>query len=279
MVNKTTTRVASPRGAASAYAKAAPQQPAPEVAKPAPRRMAGGFWLGFLLVIIALVLMLGKTVLDYFTTPDVATQQAQHTEAFKRATAHLETWRSEEAAFAADLPVYDHNPTTGNKNGPMVVEFIDLGCVPCRGEIQRLTALRQQYATQAQFITKLLPDRDRPLATEAAIFARIAQDHNKFWQFRDTVAATNQDGVAYYLSVLEGLGIPLRDIRQGISRNQEAYLASLRQDTALATELNLSTPTNVFISGHRLGQPGLAKTDAEPILVRAIAGQPLIALE
>lgn len=278
MVSKPNTRAASPRGAASAYAKAAPQ-PAPEVAKPAPRRMAGGFWLGFLLVVVALMLMLGKTVLDFFTIPDVVTQKTIHTEAFKRTQAHLDTWRSEEAAYAADLPVYAHNPTTGNTFGPTVVEFIDLGCVPCRGEIQRLTALRQQYAAQAQFITKLLPDRDRPLSTEAAIFARIAQDHNKFWQFRDAVAATNQDGVAYYLSVLESLGIPLRNVRQGISRNQEGYLAGLRQDTALATELNLSTPTNVFISGHRLGQPGLAKTDAEAILIRAIAGQPLVSLE
>lgn len=268
-------RVASPRAAASAYAKVAPQAEA----APAPTapRHTGGFWLGLILVILALSLMLGKTVLDYLNSPAPAPSRAAN--AYAPLQTRLDNWRTEEAQYVADLPVYNHNPATGSFTGPVVVEFIDLGCVPCRAEIQRLATLRQQYAGQARFVTKLLPDKDRPLATEAAIFAQIANDHGKFWEFRDAVAATTQDGVPYYLTVLEGLGVPLRDIRRALSQKQEDYLHGLRQDTAIALDLNLSTPTNVFIEGHRLGQPGLAKADAEPILMRAIAGEPLVGLE
>lgn len=271
-------RVASPRTAASAYAKVAPAAEAAP-APTAPRHSTGGFWLGLLLVVLALALMLGKTLMDYVNTPDTAAIKSRNTQAFARTQAHLETWRTEEAAFAENLPVYPHNPAIGSLTGPVVVEFIDLGCVPCRAEIQRLSTLRQEYAGQARFITKLLPDKDRPLATEAAVFAQIAHDHGKFWQFRDAVSSTTQDGVPYYLTVLEGLGIPLRDVRREISQKQEDYLKGLRQDTAIALELNLSTPTNIFIGGHRLGQPGLAKSDAESILMRAIAGEPLVGLE
>lgn len=276
MVNNTT-RVVPPRAAASAYAKAAPQEPAPQP-KPAPRRMTGGFWLGFLLVAMALLLMLGKTAAELFTTADTATVRTQ-TLSTLRPTQAAPTWQSEETNYAENLPVYRHNPAVGSHTGPVVIEFIDLGCVPCRAEISRLTTLRNEYTAQARFVTKLLPDKDRPLSTEAAIFAQIAADHNKFWQFRDTVASTNQDGVAYYLSVLEGMGIPLKAIRNAISTKQEDYLKHLREDTALALELNLNTPTNVFINGYRLGQPGLPKANAESLLMQAISGDSLVGLE
>lgn len=281
MVNNNPKRVASPQGAASAYAKAAPQGQVTSMAeaKSAPRRLAGGFWLGFVLVAVALSLMLGKTVLDYLTTANTPTQAAANTASFARAQTHLDTWRSEEAEYAEDLPIFPHNPTTGNTQGPKVVTFIDLGCVPCRAELQRLSVLRQEYAARAQFVVKLLPDHERPMSSEAAVFALVAQDHNKFWPFHDAVTATTQDGVAYYLSVLEGLGISLRDLRQAMARHQEDYLRALNQDTALAQTLNLATPTTVFIESHRLGSPGLPRTEAEAILMRAIVGQPLMALE
>lgn len=277
MANKPTRR-ASPRVAASAYAKVAPPTPEP-VTPPAPRRPAGGFWLGLVLVVLALLMLLGKTVVDFISVPNLPAEKTLHTDAFVQAQTYWRTWESEETAYAAALPLYRHNPDLGNADGPTVVMFADLGCVPCRATLRLWHTLGQDFGHRAHFVIKLWPNPARSEATEAAIFAQIAHDHNLFWPFYEAVMTTTQDSAAYYLEVLAQLGVPLRQVRHDLLTHQEDYLRALGQDTVLAQSLRLVPPTAMFIQGHRLGAPGLPSTAVQAILTRAINGDPLIGLE
>lgn len=153
------------------------------------------------------------------------------------------------------VPVQTDDPVRGPADALVtVVVFSDFQCPFCKRVEGTLAALAQKFGSDLRIVWKdyPLPFHDR--AIPAAVFARVALDHQGvegFWRAHDALFAAQEDLGEAALARLAGkLGLSWSEIQKASADRR--YLPTLDLGQDLAKKLDVRGTPCFFINGRRL---------------------------
>lgn len=234
------------------------------------RPRLNGFWLGVTLVALALVLMAWRTWYSYLAEVDFKGVGQRISEQFPTAQPFRDLHKNFEqmgakpegnTAPAADspfvvygqVPVQTFNPALGPANAP--VTLVVLGHAACGRCLTLLQMARKAQALnpmQVRVVMKFLPTDDEGTAIEAALFAAVAQDYGKYWEFIHALTTRPEGMAPDLLGAMETLGVSLQDMRQRLDRNMAVYMRQIGQDMEDAKVLSLSRGPALYVNQIRV---------------------------
>ena len=232
-----------------------------------PRRV-DGFKVGVSLILMAFALMGIRT---YFSYIDAQVRPGLNSPAVKKATlrdvqrkdGNLGTSHITTRPVAVDVPTYSFNPRLGRTSAPIqITVFTNPTCGLCRDTLQTLNRVTRQHISQMSLVVKTIPKpsgynfQDVALnrAIEAGLFASLATEQNKYWDFMKQVDTQDALTSDVYVGILSDLGLSLREIRTALAQNNERYLRQMEQDMNLMDELG-ETQLPVVIVNDTLVEP------------------------
>lgn len=79
------------------------------------------------------------------------------------------------------------DPAIGNQNAKVfIVQFSDFACEYCYNQEKEIKKILEKYKDQVMMIWKDYPENNlNSESYQSAIYARCAQEQNKFWEFHD----------------------------------------------------------------------------------------------
>jgi protein-disulfide isomerase len=139
-------------------------------------------------------------------------------------------------------------PTRGPAHAPVtVVMFSDFECTFCEQGYDMLVELERRYRGRVRIAYKAFPLELHSDALPAAIAARTAQAHGKFWEFHDRLFAGSGVDVDHVLAAAREAGIdPLL-----VARDLESleFGPEVRRDMRQARRLGVGSTPTFFVNG------------------------------
>jgi len=161
-------------------------------------------------------------------------------------------WASGAPAQTGAPFTIDPAMTKGPTDAPVtIVEFSDYQCPACRRAQQALSVVLGEFAGRVRLVYKDFPLRFHAGAEPAAVAARCAAEHGRFWEYHDflwiTQPAFARDDLLLYAA---RLGLP-REAFAGCldtGRYRAAVAGDVREGHAAGVT---GTPT-FFVNGRRM---------------------------
>lgn len=241
---------------------------APKQQNPSNRPRLNGFWLGVALVVFAIVLMSWRTWHSYvnMTLPQVSQKLAEQfptAQPFRDLHKSFEDMGQKEAArskpaaptFAVygQVPVQPHNPALGPANAPVTLVVLGhAGCHRCLNLVSMARKAQALNPMQVRVVMKYLPVGDEGASVEAGLFAAVAHDYNKFWEFVNALTNRPEGQAPDLLGAMETLGVSLQDMRQRLDRNTATYMRHIGQDIEDAKAVNLEQGPVIYVNQMQL---------------------------
>lgn len=215
-----------------------------------PRRV-DGFKIGVTLILLAFGLMGIRTYFSYIdakVAPVIGTQASKENalREMQKSEGALGISHTTSRPLAVEVPVYSFNPRLGRTTAPIQIKvFSNPTCELCRNTEQVLNRLTRQHISQMSMVVKTIPQpsgynfQDVALnrAIEAGLFASLAAEQNKYWDFLGKVVKQDVLTSDVYVDIMDDLGISLREVRTALAQNNERYLRQMEQDMALLKKL------------------------------------------
>ncbi|MBA44441.1 MAG: hypothetical protein CMF62_10635 [Magnetococcales bacterium] len=214
-------------------------------------RRVDGFKIGVTLILLAFGLMGIRTYFSYIdaqVAPRIGTKASkeQTLRNLQKEEGNLGISHMTSRPLSVDMPTYSFNPRLGRTSAPIQIKiFTNPTCDLCRNTEQVLNRLTRQHISQMSMVVKIIPKpsgynfQDVALnrAIEASLFASLAAEKDKYWDF--TTKVNKQDVLTsdVYVDIMADLGITLRDVRTALAQNNERYLRQMEQDMALMKKL------------------------------------------
>jgi protein-disulfide isomerase len=141
----------------------------------------------------------------------------------------------------------------GPEDAPVtIVEFSDFECPFCKQAARYLNELKAQYGDKLRLVFKDFPldstcnrhieRQTHALACNAAVLARCAGAHGRFWEMHDAIFALPQLTEEALQSLFHGLGIQACE-------GEEEYLAGIRADVEEGRKLGVTATPTLFVNG------------------------------
>lgn len=165
-----------------------------------------------------------------------------------------------------DVPLAPYTPILGGMNAPItLVEFNDLNCLQCRDGLKLADSIYEKHKNTVRLAHRYAPFDRKASTNLAAFYGKLAQQQNMFWQFRAALANLTEFTPATLGKVLTEVGVSPRMLRQDFFPNARLYYAQLDEDAALAEELKIKVPPQLFLSGMKIGED-LKPEDVDPMI-------------
>ncbi len=158
------------------------------------------------------------------------------------------------------------SPALGSKNAPVViVEYSDFQCPYCRGVVETLHSISNEYKGKVKIVFKHLPLDFHKWAYQAAETSLCFRKHggdNAFWYFHDEVfknqeTVTEENSRKRFSSLASGAGLdPKRVIRCLDSREMKKRV---KKDIDEAKMLEVDGTPTFFVDGIRVNNPALLR--------------------
>ncbi|MBI1363864.1 MAG: thioredoxin domain-containing protein [Proteobacteria bacterium] len=242
------------------------------------RQPMGLFWLGFVFIAAAFVLM---GVRNYYSYIDWKALQkvVDAPEVFR--TLHEKFPNlippQEPPLVRSDIPVHKGDAMIGDVDAAVqVVVFSDPGCPACMSVGRKLLELRKLHGDDVRIVYKFLPADKGNNSMEAAIFSQIANSKGLFWIFHDRLVEAGKADTEAYAKLLEKLGISLDQQRDILKKQSEFLVRNVDRNVAEAKKLGLEKPPVIFVNAYRLGQDKLPVEGFMTYVQRLLDGQPIV---
>ena len=129
----------------------------------------------------------------------------------------------------------------------LIVEFSDFECPFCQQATATITELLARYPDEIRFIYKDFPLPNHPNAFKAAEAGHCAHEQDKFWEYHDTLFATEDLGIDALKGHAEDLGLDLDSFAACLDDARHAETVTAEMATGRSYGAS-STPT-LFING------------------------------
>ena len=164
-------------------------------------------------------------------------------------TTDLERWQ---AAPVRDFAL-DSSFALGPEDAPVtIVEFSDFECPFCKQAASYLNELKAQYGDKLRLVFKDFPldsncnrhieRQTHALACNAAVLARCAGAHGRFWEMHDAIFALPRLSDESLQALFYDLGIEACE-------GEEEYLAGIRADIEEGRKLGVTATPTLFVNG------------------------------
>ncbi len=198
-----------------------------------------GFKTGVLLVVLSLILMSIRTGYEYI---DFSNSQSNTP---KKQENSIQVAKSKNGVLnsskqpSIDMPVHSFNPRTGELSAPtQIIVFANLNCNSCHETIRALKDITIRNPSKLNMTIKFMlnkngkniADPDINSIIQTGLFSALAHEKGIYWQFADNAYKNNAVTASDYVSILEGLKVPLRETRNLIADGSERYIKQMEQD-------------------------------------------------
>jgi hypothetical protein len=150
---------------------------------------------------------------------------------------------------------YEHNPVTGTDDAPItIVEFSDLACLQCMGQLTQIDAILEQYADEIRMIHIYAPTDTSSPTQLAPFYSKVAQHFGKFWDYRKKVQlVSNVQGDAYFNLATDHLKNKVL-VRRAAMHEASKFYRELDADGLLFKKMDLKISPIWLVNGVRVGQ-------------------------
>jgi hypothetical protein len=154
-----------------------------------------------------------------------------------------------------EIVPYKHNPMMGEEDAPLtIIEFSDLACLQCMGQLAQVDAILEQYANDIRRVHIYAPTDTSSPTQLAPFYGKVAQHFGKFWDYRKKIQSlTNVQGDAYFDLATEQLDNKLL-VRRAAMNEAPKFYRELDADSHLFRKLDLKVSPLWVINGVRVGQ-------------------------
>ena len=145
------------------------------------------------------------------------------------------------------------DPIRGPKNAPVtIVEFGDFLCPYCAAAEPTLMEFLAAHPNEVRLVWKDFPIKDKhPLAEEAALAARCAEEQKKFWEYHDLLF-TNQESLSPSMLVRIAQELNLDLARFENCQRDKTGLPRVERGLEEGIALAIDGVPYLFINGKRL---------------------------
>ena len=167
------------------------------------------------------------------------------------------------------IPIYTHNPILGPETAAVtIIEMTDLSCRTCMATVQKITALRDAFGDDVRIVHKHLPSDLYTPTNTAAFYAKLAQKHGLFWEYRYRLSVLQTEITEdTYNQQLIKLGVDVPSMQSAIRSNARQFYRELDADALQAKALGESVPAVFYVNGVRIG-PGSVPIGALEDLIK-----------
>jgi protein-disulfide isomerase len=144
------------------------------------------------------------------------------------------------------------HPSLGKKNAPVtIVEFTDFQCPFCRATESTVKQLRTKYGDKIRLVHMDFPLSFHSHALDAAKAARCANDQDKFWQFHDSLfASQGKLSPADLKATAKTLGLNTTQFDACFDKGK--HEDEIKKDVAAGEKLGVDGTPAFFIDGRPL---------------------------
>ena len=170
---------------------------------------------------------------------------------FKK-SAKTVTYNNQNSRVLAAPTVTVADPVRGPKNAPAtIVEFGDFLCPYCAAAEPVLREFLAAHPTEVRLVWKDFPIKGKhPLAEEAAIAARCAEEQKKFWEYHDLLFANQDSATPQLLVRIAGeLGLDLPRFEN--CTREKTGLPRVERGIEEGTSLEIDGVPYFFMNGER----------------------------
>jgi len=145
------------------------------------------------------------------------------------------------------------DPIRGPKNAPVtLVEFGDFLCPYCAAAEPVLMEFLAAHPNEVRLVWKDFPIKDKhPLAEEAAMAARCAEEQKKFWEYHDLLFA-NQESLTPQALVRLAQELNLDLSRFQTCQNEKTWLPRVERGLEEGIALAIDGVPYLFVNGKRI---------------------------
>jgi protein-disulfide isomerase len=154
-----------------------------------------------------------------------------------------------------DVPLAAYTPIQGAMNAPItLVEFADLNCLQCRDGLKLADSVFAKHKDKVRLAHRYAPFDRKASTNLAAFYGKLAHQQNVFWPFREALLNLTEFTPNTLGEALTKVGLNTRLLRQDFFPNARLFYSQLDEDAALATELKVKVPTQLFLNGMKIGE-------------------------
>lgn len=154
-----------------------------------------------------------------------------------------------------EVPLAEFTPLEGARNAPItLVEFTDLNCLQCRDGLKLADSIFDKHKNVLRRAHRYAPFDRKASTNLAAFYGKLAHQQGVFWPFRAALVSLTEFTPATLGEVLTEVGVNPRLLRQDFFPNARLYYSQLDEDAALAAELKIKVPPQLFLNGMKIGE-------------------------
>jgi len=151
----------------------------------------------------------------------------------------------------------DGSPSTGPANAPItLVEFTDFQCPYCARSVATISQVLRNHDGQIRMVSMQAPLPFHAKAPDAAKAAMAAEAQGKYWEYRETLMAKQNewsqaaDSKPNFIAYAKELGLDLKRFEKDL--DNPGYAKRLASDRAVASALGVQGTPTFFINGAKI---------------------------
>lgn len=153
---------------------------------------------------------------------------------------------------------FAHDPAMGPADAKIrVVQFVDLACTSCLGELGKIDAVMADYASTTLVTHVHAPSAKFQDTNLAAFYGEVAARIGLFWQYRARLVRDKPTDGQGVFNLLIGIGVQVKDARMLMLNEARRFYREMDADAMLARTFFVSANPVVFVNGIRVGDGGI----------------------